>query len=60
MARFPANRQKQSKAFAEYEKFNKTQRIESDFDKAVKQIKAVSKNNQRKSVKSTDKKGGRQ
>ena len=48
-----SRKQAEAKAFAEYEKFNKTQRIESDFDKAVKQIKAVSKNNQRKSVKST-------
>ena len=30
----------EEKAFAEYDKFNKTQRIESDFDKAVKQIEA--------------------
>ena len=28
---------------AEYDKFNKTQRIESDFDKAVKQIEASKK-----------------
>ena len=26
------------KAFAEYDKFNKTQKIESDFDKAVKSL----------------------
>lgn len=26
--------------FAEYDKFNKTQRFESDFDKAVKQLTA--------------------
>lgn len=30
----------EEKAFAEYDKFNKTQRIESDFDKAVKQLEA--------------------
>ncbi len=30
-------------AFAEYEKFNKTQRIESDFDKAIKQIESAQK-----------------
>jgi hypothetical protein len=30
----------EEKAFAEYDKFNKTQRIESDFDKAVKRIEA--------------------
>ena len=30
----------EEKAFAEYDKFNKTQRIESDFDKAMKQIEA--------------------
>jgi len=33
----------EEKAFAEYKKFNATQRIESDFDKAVKQL-AASKN----------------
>jgi len=33
----------EEKAFAEYDKFNKTQRIESDFDKAVKQIEASNK-----------------
>jgi hypothetical protein len=53
-----SRKQAEAKAFTEYEKFNKTQRIESDFDKAVKQIKAVSKNNQRKSSSSADKKGG--
>lgn len=31
--------QAESKAFTEYDKFNKTQRIESDFDKMVKEIK---------------------
>ena len=39
------SRQKaEAKAWSEYEKFNKTQRIESDFDKAVKQIEASSRN----------------
>ena len=28
----------EEKAFAEYKKFNKTQRIESDFDKMVKHL----------------------
>ena len=32
-------KQAEEKAFAEYEKFNKTQKIESDFDKAVKALK---------------------
>lgn len=31
-------KQAEEKAFAEYEKFNKTQKIESDFDKAVKAL----------------------
>jgi hypothetical protein len=35
----------EDKAFAEYDKFNKTQQhIESDFDKVVKQIEASKKN----------------
>ena len=38
-----SRKQAEEKAFAEYDKFNKTQRIESDFDKAVKQIEASSK-----------------
>ncbi|MDY0223482.1 MAG: virulence RhuM family protein [Desulfobacterium sp.] len=33
----------EEKASAEYDKFNKTQRIESDFDKAIKQIEASKK-----------------
>lgn len=37
----------EEKAFAEYDKFNKTQRIESDFDKAVKQIEASKKKGDR-------------
>ena len=32
-------KQAEEKAFVEYEKFNKTQKIESDFDKAVKSLK---------------------
>jgi hypothetical protein len=35
-----SRKQAEEKAFAEYDKFNKTQRIESDFDKAVKQLTA--------------------
>ena len=38
-----SRKQAEQKAFAEYDKFNKTQRIESDFDKAVKQIEASNK-----------------
>ena len=53
-----SRKQAGAKAFAEYDKFNKTQRIESDFDKTVKQTGAVSKSNQRKSALSADKKGG--
>ena len=30
---------KEQKAIAEYEKFNKQQRIESDFDRAVKKLR---------------------
>ena len=37
-----SRKQAEEKAFTEYDKFNKTQRIESDFDKAVKQIEASS------------------
>jgi hypothetical protein len=35
-----SRKQAEEKAFAEYDKFNKTQRIESDFDKAVKELTA--------------------
>lgn len=42
-----SRKQAEEKAFAEYDKFNKTQRIESDFDKAVKQIEASSKKGRR-------------
>ncbi len=38
-----SRKKSEEKAFAEYDKFNKTQRIKSDFDKAVKQIEASSK-----------------
>ena len=31
--------QAEEKAFSEYEKFNKTQEIESDFDKVIKSLK---------------------
>jgi hypothetical protein len=33
-------KQAEEKAFAEYDKFNKTQKIESDFDKALKALKS--------------------
>ncbi|MCB1159181.1 MAG: virulence RhuM family protein [Leptospiraceae bacterium] len=36
-------KQAEKKAFEEYDKFNKTQRIESDFDKVVKQLKSATK-----------------
>src|SRR6056297_2423567 len=38
-----SRKQAEEKAFAEYDKFNKTQSIESDFDKMVKQIEASKK-----------------
>ena len=31
-------KQAEEKAFAEYDKFNKTQKIESDFDKLIKSL----------------------
>jgi hypothetical protein len=34
-----SKKQAENKAFAEYDKFNKTQKIESDFDKMVKGLK---------------------
>jgi hypothetical protein len=37
-----SRKQAEEKAFAEYEQFNKTQRIESDFDKMVKLLPPVS------------------
>ena len=48
----------EEKAFTEYDKFNKTQSIESDFDKAIKQIESKAKKNQRKSAQSVDKEKG--
>ena len=33
-------KQAEKKAFLEYDKFNKTQKIESDFDKAIKTLTA--------------------
>lgn len=36
----------ESKAFAEYEKFNKQQRIESDFDREVKKLLQKKDNDQ--------------
>jgi hypothetical protein len=33
--------QAQEKAFAEYDKFNKHQKIESDFDKVIKAMKSA-------------------
>ena len=36
-------KQAEEKAFAEYDKFNKTQKIESDFDKAVKALQTKNK-----------------
>lgn len=38
-----SRKQAEEKAFAEYDKFNKTQRIDSDFDKAVKRLTASKK-----------------
>jgi len=32
-------KQAEERAFAEYDKFNKVQKIESDFDKAIKKLK---------------------
>ena len=40
-----SRRQAEEKAFVEYDKFNKTQRIESDFDKMVKQLPSSSVKN---------------
>ena len=34
-----SRKQAKQKAFTEYEKFNKTQKIESDFDKQIKSLK---------------------
>ncbi len=38
-----SRKQAEEKALAEYEKFNKTQRIESDFDKMIKQLPPTEK-----------------
>lgn len=38
-----SRKQAEEKAFAEYEKFNKTQKIESDFDKLVKRLPSSKK-----------------
>ncbi|NDV27886.1 virulence RhuM family protein [Desulfovibrio sp. JC010] len=35
-----SRKQAEEKAFVEYDKFNKTQKIESDFDRAIKAVKA--------------------
>jgi len=40
-----SRKQAEEKAFAEYDKFNKTQSIESDFDKMVKQLPSATKGN---------------
>jgi hypothetical protein len=37
-------KQAEQKAFGEYDKFNKTQRIESDFDRAIKMLEKKNKN----------------
>ena len=38
-----SRKQAEEKAFAEYEKFNRTQRVESDFDKMIKQLQPAKK-----------------
>jgi len=43
-----SRKQAEEKAFAEYDKFNKTQSIESDFDKMVKQLPSATKGNTNK------------
>ncbi|OFX20042.1 MAG: cell filamentation protein Fic [Bacteroidetes bacterium GWA2_31_9] len=40
-----STKQAEDKAFKEYEKFNKTQKIESDFDKAIKSLQLKKKEN---------------
>jgi hypothetical protein len=40
-----SRKQAEEKAFAEYDQFNKTQSIESDFDKMVKQLPSATKGN---------------
>ncbi len=36
-------KQAEQKAFSEYDKFNKTQKIESDFDRAIKMLEKKNK-----------------
>lgn len=38
-----SRKQAEDKAYAEYEKFNRTQHIESDFDRQVKALKRAGK-----------------
>jgi len=38
-----SRKQAEQKAFTEYDKFNRKQKIESDFDKVIKQLKALKK-----------------
>ncbi len=38
-----SGKQAEKKAFSEYERFNKTQKIESDFDKAIKMLEKKNK-----------------
>lgn len=40
--------QAENKAIEEYEKFNKLQKIESDFDKSIKALKRLSKQDREK------------
>ncbi|AAS96184.1 hypothetical protein DVU_1707 [Nitratidesulfovibrio vulgaris str. Hildenborough] len=40
---FISRKQAEAKAYAEYEKFNRTQHIESDFDRQVKALKRAGK-----------------
>ena len=42
-----SRKQAENKAFAEYDKFNRTQRIESDFDRMVKQLPSSSNKNEK-------------
>ncbi len=42
--------QADAKASKEYDKFNKTQKIESDFDKSIKELKKASGRNQKKAA----------
>lgn len=39
-------KQAEEKAFSEYDKFNKTQKIESDFDKAIKSLRQINNSKQ--------------